>query len=130
MKKKKFVAIVTLLLSISVFSGCSASDNTSSSKNVKYNFVAITGFGNLPTVTESPINFTYEHPSLDQDGNVINVTTTDPYKSIGDPYACTYLYPISSWEYGDSNTIILYLMNGNIIQTSSENVLLYYDPNY
>ena len=131
MKKRKFVAILSLLITISVFPGCSGSENKTSSKAQNYNLALISNFSGLPQYTNKTIELTtYNESDPNPWGERIHATDNTTVYTWGGNNDHTNIYPISSWEYGDSDTIILYLMNGNVIQTSSENVLLYYDPNY
>lgn len=108
---RKIIVILMCLM----LCGCGSSEEEYSRGNYNVAYLKI-GFGILSGDFD--------------DVNLINhierLNSTDTTTVYGD--SCTLLH-ISDWEFSRNDTVILYIDDGRVLQTSIDNVVLMYDPN-
>ena len=127
---KKLISIIAVfVLALSLF-GCTtksnSQDETEYSKG-NYNIAYVT----IAFFTEIDKNRETNQMSINPDyhGDMYYMETfSSGYTS--NSLQMTYYCRINDWEYGKSDTIILYLTDGRALQTSTNNVLLMYDPDF
>lgn len=127
---KKKILSITLILILSVLSfGCTSESNTNSEETyVKgtYNIAYI----NIYFYTEKDkINDEYQM-SLNPEyhGDIYRLQNYSSGDISSTTLQMSYYCYITDWEYGKNDTIILYLTDGRTLQTSTNNVLLMYEP--
>lgn len=104
---KKNFSIFIILLTTALFIGC-----TTETKKNDYNiaYLSISFYNDMYKTSSSNIESLKNHES--------NYWTNENY---------AYCH-ISDWDFGENDTIILYLTDGRTLQTATENVLLMYEP--
>ena len=105
---KKLLTITLAILFASLTIGCGTAHASKETYNVAYISIAF-------LTTE------------DKDSSYIqklNKTDSAFFRQSDDSYYCH----ITDWEYGKNDTIILYLTDGRTLQTSTNNVVLMYEP--
>lgn len=111
---KKIVSLILALLTTFIFFGCATTtpEETEYSKG-KYNIAYLSFFVNN------------EHMSNYFDDYISKDFSSAAYGGGN----ITYMM-IDDWEFGKNDTIILYLKDGRTLQTSIDNVVLMYDPEF
>lgn len=114
---KKFLSIFLTALLASLIVGCASQPEP---KKENYNIAYVNCI----------INFNdYYANSTDSFDSVINkYNNFDSGYTISTTNQFTY-FKIKDWDYGENNTIILYLKDGRTLQTSVDNVVLMYETN-
>ena len=111
---KRYLFILSMLI-VFASAGCAKTEESEAPKG-EYNIAYVT----ISYYTEKQMNF-----DLNQKETVSRFSNSSGF--FGDNnYA--YYCKIKDWEYGKNDTFILYLEDGRTMQTSTENVLLMYDP--
>lgn len=107
---KKLFILLSLIFVVSLI-GCSSESSTKNDYNVAY------------------VKFyTYIYDDVSFNVHYDNFTKNDGSTYTGDQsYTCL---AITKWEYGSNDTVILYLKDGRVLQTSFDNVMLMHDANF
>lgn len=107
---KKLFILLSLIFVVSLI-GCSSESSTKNDYNVAY------------------VKFyTYIYDDVSFNVHYDNFTKNDGSTYTGDQsYTCL---AIKDWEYGPGDSVILYLKDDRILQTSFENVMLMHDANF
>ena len=129
---KKLISIVLSAFIAFLAFGCNSNVNSTESEAPKgeYNIAYIT----IPFLTTAQFEFDSLQDSYNlESGNDSYQKRTEHYFDYSSGYYSgnenlSYYCKINDWEYGKNDTIILYLIDGRTIQTSTENVLLMYEP--
>ena len=128
---KKLLSFTFAILLTSLTIGCTANTQTSNNTEIEtpkgtYNIAYISSY----FLTEFDKNADEAQMSLNPEyhGDLYKFQS---YSSgyISHAVQMNYYCYITDWEYGKNDTIILHLTDGRTLQTSSNNVILMYDPN-
>ena len=128
---KKLLSFTLAVLFAALTIGCTANTQTTNDTDVEapkgtYNIAYVNSY----FLTEFDKNADEAQMSINPDyhGDLYRLQNLSS-GYISHAVQMNYYCYITDWEYSKNDTIILYLTDGRTLQTSTNNVILMYDPN-